>query len=305
MTNDVHGPFGVLTLAQSDWLAAAPQWVLVATGIGGVVLWLFGHTSMKAGFGVLGIVIGGLIGFVAPAAFGASVHPGITAGIGAIAGLVIGVATFRVSIGLTLGLAMGVAAGLAAFASVAPEHAQRLRAAGPGVDELELSARVDGSGEPSGGPSDDAVKRVREWLESQGEGGADTEGTVAAGATMMGQGADRLRETGERIADRVRPVWNELPRENRTAIALACAGAGTVGMGLGLFFPKRSAAMVTAFAGALLWVPAVIELAGRSRLGGSWVNEASLGRQLMLVCGVAVIGTLIQWGVSMRRADKA
>jgi len=117
--------------------------------------------------------------------------------------------------------------------------------------------------------------------------------------------AEDLREETRRLADRVRPVWNDLSREHRTAVALAGVGMGTLGLGLGLFFPKRSSAMVTAVAGAMLWVPALLELMDRGGIGTGLLDQMTTLRRITVIALVAVIGTCIQWAMTRRSADKA
>lgn len=293
-----HLPNLLLTLGDSESLLSdVPRWALIAAVVTGLVLWLLGHKSLKAGFGLLGILAGGLAGYVVPSALGIGVHPGWTAGLGAVIGLVIGVATFRVSISVTMSAVLAVVGCLTVFAVVAPQQARELHDnplgdSGPG---LSVSAGAPGeSGVHE--PTEDAVSKVKDWL------GAQTQGP---GGDLLREKAEALRDTSERLVRRVRPVWNDLPRADRTAIALGTVGGAALGLGFGVFFPKKSAAVVTACAGAMLWLPATVELAERSNLRVPFLMSAGLGTWLGVVAAATIIGTAIQWRMGRKRADKA
>ncbi|MFM9957798.1 MAG: hypothetical protein ACKVZJ_06960 [Phycisphaerales bacterium] len=301
------------TLASADAWAALPQWVLVGAGIVGVVLWLFGHATLKFGFGVIGLLAGALAGYVMPGLLGAGVHPGIPAALGAIVGLMAGLISFRFSVALIQGVVLGVIAALLVFIVVAPMQARELKdqvgTAAPAASsdgaparglELEVRAvaedsQIDaepGTGEPTTGTLDE----VRESLTQQG---ADPAVDFAL------RSAEDLRDSTQRLADTVRPMWNDLPREHRTGIALAAIGAATVGLGLGLFFPKRSSAGVTALAGSMLWVPALMELMARGAVRPPGIDVHDTWTRMACVGVIAVIGTCIQWAMTRRGADKA
>lgn len=300
-----------MLLSDSGTLAVLPQWLIVVAGIVGVVLWLFGHATLKFGFGVIGLLAGGLGGYLVPGILGAGVHPIIPAAIGAVIGLVAGFTSFRLSVSLVQGSVGAVIGALVMFVAVAPDKARELRdetLQGPARGlELEVSA-VAGPGQPEmpvqTEPSDASVDEVTKSLDKLSRG--VREGTDLGPAVDMARArAGDLREETRRLADRVRPVWNDLSREHRTAVALAGVGVGTLGLGVGLFFPKRSSAMVTAVAGAMLWVPALLELMDRGGVGAGLLDQATTLRRIAVIALVAVIGTCIQWAMTRRSADKA
>ncbi len=312
-------PLGWL-LAASDvgsqaWVSL-PQWALVGAGVVGVVLWLFGHATLKFGFGVIGLLAGGLAGYLVPGLLGAGVHPWVPAGLGALVGFMAGLISFRLSVGMIQGVVLGVIAALLVFIVVAPGAARNLKndvgggaaSGGTGVAdgtparglELEVRAITEGGQEADDGgvleASNETLKSVRESLRG---GGADPAVDFAV------RSAEDLRDSTKRLAERMRPVWNDLPREHRTGIALAAVGAGTVGVGLGLFFPKRSSAGVTALAGAMLWVPALMEMMARGGMRPAGWDLGATWTRVVCVGVMAVIGTCIQWAMTRRGADKA
>jgi hypothetical protein len=299
-----------LLLADADGaFAALPQWALVVVGIVGVVLWLFGHATLKFGFGVIGLIAGGLAGYIVPGILGAGVHPGIPAAVGAVIGLLAGLIGFKLSVGLIQGTVAGVIGGLLVFIAVAPNEARELREEslqGPAKGlELEVSAAAtppEAAEPPEVGdePTPEAVDEAKKWLESHAK-----DGEMGKAVDMARASAEDLRDKTKLLAERVRPVWNDLSRENRTAVTLGAVGAGTVGFGLGMFFPKRSSALVTGVAGAMLWVPALLELMSRGGVRAPVIDADSTAHRIVLIGVAAVIGTCIQWAMTRRPADKA
>lgn len=304
---------GALVLAEAGTLSTLPQWALVVAGVVGVVLWLFGHATLKFGFGVIGMLAGGLAGYIVPGILGAGIPAWIPALMGAAVGLVAGVISFKLSVGLIQGTVAALIGALVVFVTVAPDRARELRdesMQGPAKGlELEVSAAAAPpaeSGEESqlgGEPSDAAVDEAKKWLDAQSTVNHDE--TVKRAVEIARDSADNLGEATREIAERVRPVWNDLSREHRTAVTLGAVGMGTVGLGLGLFFPKRSAALVTGVAGAMLWVPALLELLSRGGVRPPLLDPASTLHRAGLIAAVAVIGTCIQWAMTRRPADKA
>ncbi len=301
-------------LADAGTLSALPQWALVVAGVVGVILWLFGHATLKFGFGVIGMLAGALAGYIVPGILGAGVAPWIPAAMGAVVGLLAGVIGFKLSVGLIQGTVAALIGALVVFVTVAPDRARELRddsMQGPARGlELEVSAAqspvIDADSpadSPAAEPSDEAVDEAKKWLDSHAAEGDSA--AVRRAVELARDSADDLRETTRDLAERVRPVWNDLSREHRTAVTLGAVGLGTVGLGLGLFFPKRSSALVTAVAGAMLWVPALLELLTRGGVTPPLLDTTSTLHRAGAIVLVAVIGTCIQWAMTRRPADKA
>jgi len=245
-----------------------------------------------------------------PGILGAGVPAWIPAALGAAVGLLAGVIGFKLSVGLIQGTVAALIGALVVFVTVAPDRARELRddsQQGPARGlELEVSAAAaptEQDGSAGGEPSDAAVDKARKWLESHNAEGDSA--SVQRAVEMARESADDLRETTREIAERVRPVWNDLSREHRTAVTLGAVGLGTIGLGLGLFFPKRSAALVTGVAGAMLWVPALLELLARGGVTPPLLDTSSTFHRAAAIGLVAVIGTCIQWAMTRRPADKA
>lgn len=282
-------------------LDQTPQWALAAMGVFGVVLWLFGHAALKAGFGVIGALVGGLAGYVVPAAMGVGIHPGIGAIIGAGVGLIAALAGFRLSMGVTQGAVFAAAAGIAVFLGVSRTSVHALGEQPPAnANGLELEvAVVDADPESPSEPSDSTVAEVKEWLKSHAGTGDN------GGLDQVREKAAELVATTREIAERVRPAWEELPRADKTAVGLAALGAGVVGLGCGLCFPRRSAGLVTALGGALLWLPAMGEMLRRSSMAPRALEGIGPAGLVVAIVVATVIGTMIQWAMTKRPADKA
>lgn len=306
--DNLLGPGAPSTLASAmdmGLLDQTPQWALAAMGVLGVVMWLFGHASLKAGFGLIGALVGGLAGYVVPEAMGVSIHPGIGAMLGAGVGLVAALAGFRLSIGITQGAVFAAAAAVAVFLGVSNSSLRTPSVeASTAPKDLELQVSVVDPDEPTPAePSDSTVAEVREWLKSHA--GAADHGLDHPGMDKVREKAAELVASSKELADRVRPAWEELPRADRTAVSLAALGAGIVGLGCGLFFPKRSAGLVTALGGAMLWLPAMGEMLRRSSVAPRLLDDVGPRGLVVAIIAATVIGTMIQWAMTKRPADKA
>ncbi|MEL6797606.1 MAG: hypothetical protein AAFO89_12395, partial [Planctomycetota bacterium] len=89
-------------------------------------------------------------------------------------------------------------------------------------------------------------------------------------------------------------TWDPLTTQQRALLA----GGGFVGLLLGLgfsvFFPKKSTAMVTAFAGAGIWLPSVYLIFQALEVPGRAILERSAVQWTAIWIGVALTGLLIQ-----------
>ncbi|MEC9374638.1 MAG: hypothetical protein VYC34_12375, partial [Planctomycetota bacterium] len=87
--------------------------VTVAALVAGLALWLVGRRLIRPLYAVLFAAVGGLIGFILPAATGVSVNPNVTLFAGVILGGLAGLALFRISMAVALATMLGVVAPIA------------------------------------------------------------------------------------------------------------------------------------------------------------------------------------------------
>lgn len=270
-----------------------PYWAhtgLLIALVTGVMLWASGRRVLKPAFAVIGALLGGFLGHaLVPAVgfdsvFGA---PGDLAGalgggmLGALGALLI----FRLAIGV---LASGVLAGLGILAAAV--LIQMNPAPPPETVETEASPFVEvrPSTEDELAEDDSATSRLRDMTLDDAKQAAEDPGTFAKDL-FVGLKAE---------------TWDPLTVQQRTLLA----GGGFLGLLLGLgvsvFFPKKSTAMVTAFAGAGLWLPSVYLLFEALQVPGRAILDRSAVQWTAIWIIVSLTGLLIQTVGLKERGDK-
>lgn len=320
-------PIPATLIAQADVFAAgnggggpvAPEslaaWLLWSLLLFGVAMWLMGRKFLRLGFGLVGAACGAAAGVGIASTLALGAPTSVMAVAGAVVGLVAGLITFRLSITLICAVVLSTVTAALVFSFVAPDRARELRnsplsaPAEPDAEGPEISAQmIDRSALE---PSEQDVEKVREWLKAQNDSSnpeAQSKAIqhLADAAQLLHQSTGAARDASERFIARFRPIWNDLPRADRTAILAGALGGATMGLGIGLFFHKRAASVITAAAGALMWLPAAVILARRAGVewrGLDWLENTSHA-WLLTWAILAVIGTCIQWACFRRHADK-
>jgi len=289
---------GQSILEQFQQLGLSTHTVMGLVFVGGLLLWLFGGKSLRIGFGLLGLLVGAQVGLLAPAIIGFDTSAAIAAITGGALGLLIGLVAFKFTVAWTLAVLLGVLGllGSAAYFEVRPDfsaQSEEVSAERSAYDELykdietlrdQAMGRLPGEqgflpGLADGAFADDP--EARELNRRRLEAAED--------------GARQLSELFEAIRERLRPTWEQLPsRERIGIIAIALAG-NVIGFSLGMIATKKSAMLITAFVGPLIWVPAGIWLA--AALGAPGLEHLpTLPLVWALVWIVlSVLGLLIQW----------
>lgn len=273
-------------LEQVNELIAAlrehPYWAhtgLFIALVTGVMLWASGRRVLKPAFAVIGALLGGFVGHaVVPAigfdtvfSFKGDIAGAVGGGmLGALAALLI----FRLAIGV---LASGVLAGLGILAAAVLIQMNPA----PPADPIDSEASPFVEVRPTT-PEEDEESRLPAGLGDMtledAQNAAADPGTFAKDL-FVGLKAE---------------AWDPLSTQQRALLA----GGGFVGLLLGLgfsvFFPKKSTAMVTAFAGAGIWLPSVYLIFQALEVPGRAILERSAVQWIAIWLVVALTGLLIQ-----------
>lgn len=342
-------------LQNLPWLVHIP--VALAL-IAGLVLWLAGRRLLRPVTIMVGLGLGGLIGFlvlpITMPGFALSPYLGLVAG--AATGLTTALLLYQVATAITFGSAIGAGCGVTAAAVLGtaltlPASAQLDPNDNPGQlggGEQPIyvppppvwNPRVEPLPEPEVGPEGadvenpgvirakpvatkpkpqtpakvnrpTAVKPTaakKPASETRGPAatprleqspsfvtGHDARGAAAGAAGRVGEFWTAARETWS-------AWWETVPVKNRPLILGATAAGITAGTVLGLLLPAWSAGVVTALAGAAIWLPAALWLgtawnvpgfSGRS--GGASLQSLSPGGWIAVWLVVAVVGVACQW----------
>ncbi|RMH25680.1 MAG: hypothetical protein D6693_08575 [Planctomycetota bacterium] len=299
-------PISNLAQVADASLSSLPPAGLLVVGavlIGGLLMWAFGGRLVKPMYGFLFGVAGAVAGLFLPASVGLAVNPYLGIGLGAVTGALAGILVFRLSMAAALGVAGGVLAPTVAGAVLwlnpaasaqtgAPLAGEDLflpgvpveEAAGEGVGPLDSFFATDGAGADDG--RDPAIDEAAQ-----------------AAAALARSAAERLRSFGAELAGEARTAWDNLPGEQRLVLAIAGALGALAGFLLGLSFPKKVAAVGSAFLGAGVWVPVAARVIHDFSLPGAGALPGTARGWLAVWLIVAAAGLALQWTVLKPKAD--
>lgn len=269
------------------WLASTataigdlPAAIHLFAGVGlvvGLIMWLLGKKLLKPAFALLGMFVGGVLGFLLAATVLPATVVGVPAiylglGVGAVLGLVQGLATFRFAMAISASLIVAIAATLGAAAWMKFEPLQRA-AEVAGRSPIELAPEI----RP---PSLTSAENLKAAMKPVGE--------------QVGAFVDEARE-------QLRQEWIALSTKQQTTIVLSALGGALVGLIFGLVFPTRASAGLTAMLGTAVWLPAAAWLLAAADVPFREHLRQSALVWLIVWIIVAAVGWTLQLTVMNRR----
>jgi hypothetical protein len=272
----------------------------------GLMLWIGGRRLARPALAILGLLLGGLLGWFVGSVLGLGL---VTWAIAIAAG---GVLAFlaaqleRMAITAGLSIILGItAAGSVVFVMSAIHAAREAKADPPAAFESQHPDPPDPW--TAGAPKDliDFLNEIRvsteppPQVESAVEADADTDAAEAARKS-----AARVRALGDELLQAAKEAFAEAPREAVAGVISAAVIGALLGLALGVLTPAFATALMTALLGAALWLGCGAGVAVRLGVPGvSWLPDSWLG-WLVLWVVAAVIGLCIQWMLRPKSADK-
>jgi hypothetical protein len=242
---------------------------LAAGGLAtGIIMWLVGRRLLKPGFALLGAIFGAMIGLFTASAATESVFgvpsPYIGISLGALVGLGAGVMLFRFAVAITTGLALALAGGLisAAYLHFSPKPTTPITAS-----STSLTIPT---------PALDEAGRLHRFIE---------------GARPM---ASQVHDFVSQRYDDLHAAWSELPEHDQVVLGVSTLGTGIAGFVLGLFAPRRSAAVATALFGSALFMGCGVWLLHALNVPGNKYLDQGALVWLPTWMALALIGMAIQ-----------
>ncbi|HZW06613.1 MAG TPA: hypothetical protein VFF65_05770 [Phycisphaerales bacterium] len=337
------------------WLVQLPVALALVAGI---VLWLAGRRLIRPVTIMVGLGLGGLIGFlVLPVVMpGVAISPYLGLAGGAAAGLTVALLLYQVATAITFGSAIGAGCGVTAAAVLGtalalpasaqledppllppeapgqlgggeqplyvpppapwnphieplpePDHGpEGADVQNPGVIRAKPVQRpkvvptASKPGKPSGAPAKASVNRS-EPAERRGSGGGAATRAGKAARGGAGNAVEKVGQFWQSARETWGAWWDSVPDRNKPWIIGATVLGVAAGTVLGLLLPAWSAGMVTALAGAAIWIPAAVWLGtawsvpGFTPRGAGTVHGLSPGGWIAVWLVVAVIGVACQW----------
>lgn len=265
----------------------------------GLMLWTSGRRLARPALAILGLLLGGLVGWFVGSLLGLGL---VTWAIALASG---GVLAFlaaqlkRVAVTAGLSIILGLTAGGSVIFVMSAIHAAK-----------EAGAEPPAAFEPpdppdpwtAGAPKDliNFLNEIRVSTEPRPQAKRAAEADAAEAGK---QSAARVRALGEELLRAAKEAFAEAPRQAVVGVISAAAVGALLGLALGVFTPTSATALMTALLGAALWLGCGTGLAVRFDVPGvSWLPETWLG-WLAMWSVVAVIGLCIQWMHRPQSAD--
>jgi hypothetical protein len=276
-------------LAQTVPAPAEPPFathILAVIGLGcGLVLWLVGQRVLKPVFGVLGALAGGLVGFlvlpnVASETIAGFPSPYVGLAIGGVFGLGAGLLLFNFALAISTALALGLA-GLLVGAAVV--KFQPMQDAPNTLSTLRSQAA--------------------ESVQANDPGTGTRRERVIATAKPLAQ---TVREFADTRVEEVQSAWSRMTPKDQVILALCGVGGTAAGFFVGLFFPKKSAAVATSLFGSAVWLPSLVWVVHALNVPGvEHIDGRGTVFWLVTWGVIALIGMIVQFGSERRKGPKA
>lgn len=281
------------TLEQVNQIVAAiqehPLWGhagLIALLVTGVLLWVSGRRVLKPSFAVIGALSGGFLGQAVVPGLGIDSMFGVSgeiagAAVGGTLGALAAILIFRVAVGV---LSASVVGGLA------------LLGASVFIQTSDLPA------EDAARDTDQAQVEIENSLDESSSDWRNPE-------ELLSSAAENADEPSKFVSDLFygfkAEFWDPLDGGDQMLLTSSGLAGFVAGLALGVFAPKKTTALVTAFAGAGMWLPALYFLSQTLDLPGKAILERMPIEWLAIWLVVSMTGLLIQWqGLTDRRKDK-
>lgn len=303
--------------------------------VAGLMLWCAGQKFLKWAFAIIGLAIGAAIGLAIGAALGEGVPDWIPAIILAlIAAIIAAVASrFFVTIALAVVLGVGFPALTWTIADATGKYSlPEVRSAPQTPEDAEPDDDEDGVEEEYDADwIREGLERLREMANAQSGDGDASSATSSLDeedisnltaeqlrqefieqAELLGMSPEEAQEQLElartflrELGDAARDIWDQAPAGLQRLLVVTSALGVLLGFVLGIFLPKLATGIVTSFGGAMLWMLALLTIAGGFGAPLAEWLPASVTIWIGAWLVISVIGLAIQWAAFRKKADKS
>ncbi len=302
-------PVPVQDLADLPPLAHAP---IALALIAGFLLWIVGGRLIKPAFAAMGIVLGGLGGFLLlPQISGEQVleMPSPYAGLifGGLSGLILSIVIFRTAVGIAAAGAFSLVGLLGGLAFLQVQPMIEDSAETPlevEVDEranalaTDSSTFLDGLRDTLDQSTIEHAEQIREDILTTGQGSFESlDGDTQ---TVMRSAYEQARGFFSALITQGRERWNATGVDERMILMGAAILGAAGGLLIGFVAPKRSSAVVSALCGSAIWLASAVWLMHAFEAPGREFMQRSPLVWVLVWLGVALLGVVLQ--MKSRRA---
>jgi ABC-type multidrug transport system fused ATPase/permease subunit len=276
------------------WSGLIPVGLLMVVGL---LLWAAGRRILRAGFVLVGLGVGGVIGWLVGDSIKLGVQPSVVMGIAAVGFAVVAGLSYRMALVAAMAAVCGLLAPLAVL-TLAQNN----------------NASADPSPKPSVVASSGLMSGFREIFQEQSKVQSQSAESVNYWRNTLKE-HDRLAENADKHIEQVQSfaqrvtqtasnAWTGTPQFLRPML-VASAVIGTIaGLLLGIIAPVLGASAVTSFGGSMLWLSGGRVFAAGMGAPDSWWPQTGTGWFTLWLI-TATFGLVIQWAFRRRLADKS
>jgi hypothetical protein len=292
------------TLRELPWSAMIPIGLLMVVGL---LLWAAGRRLLRPGFVIIGLGLGGVVGWMIGDSLTITFSAWFIAAGSAVALGVFAALSYRMTIIAALAGICGLLAPLAVL-TLAHEGsgAQAQAATAPNSSMAAgLAPALTNAGFMSG---------LREILDmqardaqrsgstnvSQWQAALKDRGTINDNAEVHLQ---QIQSVSRSLIEAGKTAWGQTPERLRPSLIASGVIGSIAGLLLGILAPMLGASAVTSLGGSLLWLSGGQVLAMNVGVPASWLPSTGPG-WLSLWLITATVGLVIQWTFRKRLADK-
>jgi hypothetical protein len=281
------------TIQQAPWTGLIPVGLVILVGL---LLWAAGRRVLPACLAMLGLLLGGAVGWVISESINVGIPHWTVAALGAVALALFAALAYRLAVIGALAIVFGLAAPLSVLVvhDVRSGTASSLKESGQGLMgqiRETLSRHETAQNESAAG-----VQEIEESIQKQ-------LGLSEKGQQHLGE----LRTMAQRLVDGGKELWSQTPKDVQPTLAASAVLGGFLGIIVGLLMPSIAASAITSMGGSALLLPGAHLLAVRFGLeGASWFPSTS-ARWLLVWLITSIVGLCLQWIFRTKRpapADK-
>jgi hypothetical protein len=258
-------------------LDAPPQWqlyVVIGTGVLGVLLWMLGRKLARPACAVGGLVWGGMGGFVLVQQFGLTQWLFLFVVVAGLTGCLLAWFLFRVWMGISAAIILGLAIPAAVLVWQGTPPPEPIEPAEHAHADAPPAALIDAQTLKLEG--EELAKKIADDVQA------------------------RLRAVYEDQAAAIRGWWERLGSGGQWTMLIAAAAGASFGLIVGLIAPYFAASIQTSLVGGLLMLFAAIHLTQSSAAG---FLPTELRGRLLLLGLITLAGIGVQWTLSAKRTD--
>lgn len=303
--NNITIPMNGLTQTLHDM----PLSSLIAVGVLvalGLLLWAAGRRVLRAGFAIIGIIVGGMAGWLVGASLNLGLGSLAAAVLGAIVLAIVLALAFRIAIAVAMAAIFAIASpmGVITFAEwQARSEGKTLAEVEPSATSNQITDWLQKHDDPAARQQiEESINSSTESVRTQLDGAKSALSESLKG--KVDAELDQLRQFVSRMAEVIQQRWDSTPQTLRPTLTLAMVAGAIFGLIVGGLLPTFSGAVITALGGSLLWLCGLQILAVRFGMAEQlWLPSSGTG-WLAVWLITSMVGIVIQWTFRKRPADK-